>query len=99
MILGTFNKQPSEVLDFDIDFSQWLPAGDTIDTATAEVTLGGAALLLTGTSGDTMIIDDTVVKQWVYAGTTGVTYQVQITATTVQGRVKEAEFRLRVKEI
>ena len=31
-ILGTFTQQPNEVLDYDIDFSQWLPAADYVDS-------------------------------------------------------------------
>lgn len=92
-ILGTYVKQPHEVLDYDFDYSEWLPAADTIIstsvTADAGLTLGST------------IIDPTthrVVKQWVSGGTDNVTYKVQLTATTAGGRVKEIEFKVRVRE-
>ena len=92
-ILGTFNKQPNERLDFDIDFSEWVPAGDRIVSA---MSTGDVGVTL-----DPVVINPTglVVKQWVSGGTTGVTYKVQITATTQDGRIKEAEFKVKVKEV
>jgi hypothetical protein len=92
-ILGTFNKQPNEVLDYDISFAEWIPAGDTIVQAVA-VADDGITL------GETLI-DPTglLVKQWVEGGTSGETYKIQITVTTDDGRVKEAEFKIKVKEV
>jgi hypothetical protein len=91
-ILGTFIQQPNEVLDYDVDYSEWIPAGDVVLTATATADPGI-------TLGDTLI-DPTglVVKQWVSGGVNGETYKIQVSATTDEGRVKEAEFRIRIRE-
>lgn len=91
MILGRFTKQPVDILDYDMDFSDWLPAGDTLDTATPTVDV--ASLTLGAT-----VVTDTSVKQWVSAGTDGLTYKVTITATTTGGRTIQNEFRVRVKD-
>jgi hypothetical protein len=92
-ILGTFTQQPHEVLDYDFDYSEWISTGDTIvgavATADAGITLGST------------IIDSTthkIVKQWVSGGTDGNVYKIQITATTAGGRVKEIEFKVKVRE-
>lgn len=92
-ILGTFPKQPLERLDYDIDFSEWLSVGDTIVNATV--------IAATGITAEAPLIDTTqkVVKVWVTGGTSGVTYKVQVTATTSEGRIKEGEIRIKVKEV
>ncbi len=91
-ILGTFPKQPLERLDYDLDFQEWLPSGDLIVSATAVAS--------TGITVETPLIDATqkVVKVWVTGGTTGVTYKIQVTATTAEGRVKEGEIRIKVRD-
>ena len=39
MILATYEKQPAEYKDYDIDYSQWLmPADDVISFVTTSVT-------------------------------------------------------------
>lgn len=92
-ILGTHDKQPNEVLDYDIDFSRYLPTSDTIVSVVASADAGI-------TLGDTLIMSGgKIIKQWVEGGTTGVTYKVQVRITTNGGRVKEAEFRIKVKEV
>ena len=92
-ILGTFLKQPLERLDYDIDFSEWLPVGDTIVLATVVAT--------TGIIAEEPLIDVTkkVLKVWVTGGATGNTYKIQVTAETTEGRIKEGEIRIKVKEV
>lgn len=96
MILGKYIQQPAEVLDYDFDFSDWLPTQDKIASAAASVTSGPDTALVLGAT----LVDSTgkIVKQWVSGGTNGATYEVQVTATTLGGRVKEAEFQIRIKE-
>ena len=92
-LLGTFTQQPHEVLDYDFDYSEWIPSGDTIIAAVATADVGL-------TLGSTIInpVNHQVVKQWISGGTDGTTYKVQLTATTTGGRVKEIEFKIKVKE-
>jgi hypothetical protein len=95
--MDTFNKQPADVIDINIDFSEYLPSGDTIVGATKgfEGTDDGQLVL-----GNTVINNTTlVVTQWVSAGTSGQTYQVKVTMTSAAGRVKEVDFKVKVKEL
>ena len=93
MILGNFTKQPVDVVDYDIDYSEWLSDGDTLESAT--VTVAPATNLVI----DSVFVNDPRIKIWVSGGTNGVTYKVTVTATTADGRVKQDEFRVKVKDI
>jgi hypothetical protein len=89
-ILGTYKQQPNDNLDYDIDFADYFPAGDAIQSA--EVTAE------TGITKGTTTATATQVKQWVTGGTSGTTYKFTVKATTAAGRVKEVEFRVKVKD-
>lgn len=91
-ILSTFTKQPSERLDYDFDFSAWLNSDDAI--ASAQFSVVPETLTLDGS-----VIRPTYAKVWVSGGENGVSYKITCTASTVQGRVKEDEIRIRVKEV
>lgn len=91
-MLGTVTKQPADVLDYDIDFSQWLPADDAVLSVTTAVEPTGVLVV-----DYTQVLSPTV-KVWVSGGTDGSTYKVTLTATTDGGRVKQEEFKVRVKD-
>lgn len=88
-----FRKQPAERLDYDVDFSSWLGTSDLVNSAVASadsgITLGATEI----TSGGK------TVKQWVEGGASNTNYKITITATTSAGRVKEAEFVVKVREV
>lgn len=91
MILNTFIKQPAEVLDYDIDYSGSLDAGDSIVAKTV--------IADTGISVDTsLIVGGNTVKIWISGGTNGATYKVTSRVTTAAGRVREDEIKIKVKE-
>lgn len=92
MILDTYTKQPAEVLDYDIDYTDWLETGDTIasKTVTAEAGLTVDSSAIWGASKK--------LKAWISGGTAGTTYKVTATIVTVGGCTKEDEFKVRVKE-
>lgn len=101
MILGTFEKQPAETLDYDIDFTPILDDGDLLATSgdppvpiplDRTVTPSGLSF------GPTFVLNGTTYKQWVFGGTSGVRYKITVTATTNAGRVKQVEFVIRVKD-
>lgn len=102
MIIGKFNKQPAETLDYDIDFSEFLADGDTLVTtgnppvpSPLSVTIDNAGMTL----GPTVVIGGgTIIKQWLSGGTDGVRYKITVTATSNAGRVKQIEFVVRVKD-
>ena len=83
------NKDPEEILDYPVDFSDWLVAGAKIDNTPAlDVSLDGTST----PSG----LSDIVISQiqlnstgkqvitWLSGGTDGETYQFKITATDDQ---------------
>lgn len=89
-IIGTFQQQPADILDYDVDFSEWLPAADTIVSAVVAA--------VPASMGLSFAIQGKRVKVWCQNGANGVTYKVTTTITTNDYRVKQVEFRLKVKE-
>lgn len=87
-----FQKQPADTLDYDIDFSSWLTDEDTI-VAAAAVSSVPAELTI-----DSVLSSSQAVKVWVSGGLTGSTYKVTATSTSALGRVKEIDFKIRVKD-
>ena len=57
MNFGTYIKQPSEVLDYDLDYSEWLTSGDNVQSAQVAVTP-------TGLTVESTFINDPRVKIW-----------------------------------
>ena len=93
-ILAKFEKQPADVQDFDIDFTEWLTGMS--DTAT-----GPSGLTVVAEAGLTILastLSNGVVKVWTSGGTDGTTYKITATITTAGARVKQAEIKIRVKE-
>lgn len=90
MIIGRPIKQPVDVQDYDIDYSQWLPEGDSLVSAEVDVP--------TGITLETYIVTSPIVKLWVAGGTAGQSYKFQVIGTTDFGRVKETELVVKVKE-
>lgn len=92
MILGSFSKQPVEVLDYDVDCSEWLASDDVLASATAAV--DGTGLVI-----DSVLVSSPRVKVWLSGGTDGSSYKITVTITTDDGRIKQVEFRVRVKDV
>ena len=95
--MDIFTKQPADVTTIDIDLSSYLPTGETINTATGffQGTNDGALVLGYTTVNNTA----KTVSQWVSAGTDGQYYHIAVNVTTSAGRVKQVDFKVRVKEI
>lgn len=91
MNLGTFTKQPVEVKDYDLDYSEWLVAADTVEAA--EVTVEPSGLTV-----GSVFTQDKKIKVWLSAGTNGTVYKLTVTMTTADGRVKQDEFKVKVKD-
>lgn len=94
MILDTFTQQPADILDYDIDYTDWLGT-DTLasHTVTADtgITIDTPASSIWGSS--------LKVKVWVSGGTTATTYKITVTVVTAGGRTKQDEFRVKVREV
>ncbi len=91
-MLGTKFKRPSDQLDYDLDFSEWLDEADTITSIETTVVPAGA-LTIPSTS-----IAGQIVKVWAAGGADGITYEINITALTSGGRIKEECFKIRVRD-
>jgi hypothetical protein len=91
MSIETFEKQPVDVEDIDVSYTDWLARrGDSI-----------ASVDVTADPGITLPphqISDGVVKVWHAGGTDEERYKVTITVTTVGGRVKQTEHYMKVKD-
>jgi len=92
MMIGIFPKSPPDQTDYDIDFSEWLPDGDTITSADATVEPDGELAVAS------VSITDQTVKVWLNGGLDGETYTVTLIVGTAGGRTKEICFKIRVKE-
>ena len=89
-ILGRFTKQPSEVLDYDVDYSDWLEGEDVVDSISVVVDPG---ITLEG-----HFLQGPVAKVVLSGGVSGNKYKVTVRASTENQLVKEADFLVVVKE-
>jgi len=101
----TMKKQPSEVMDYDVDMIDFFSAlpndyitsvAVTIDAtgATPDVVLGPGSqpvYQLLGSPAKSF-------KIWTGGGVSGTKYKITAIATTFEGRLKETEFFVRVKD-
>ena len=92
-MLPTYTKQSVDQLDYDVDFTRWLPADDTITSVMVVLDVEGDMEI------ESSSIASPVVKVWLSGGTHNTTYTVTVTVATLGGRIKETEFRIRVKDI
>lgn len=88
-----FYKTPTETMDYDVSFEQWLDDGDTIDTASAAVTNTGGDVTI-----DSTVFDDDTAKVWLSGGTAGTSSEITVTVTTTGGRTKQRCFTLEIEE-
>ena len=87
----TFTKDPDAVLDYSVDWSQWL-ASDQI--ASSEWLLEGGALIEKVTDSHTAA--KTTV--WLRGGQAGTTYLVTNRIVTVDGRTDDRSISVRVED-
>jgi len=83
-----FNKDPSAVLDYTINWASWLPSGDTISTSAWTVPSG-----LTSASASNTTTTATV---WLSGGTAGQVYRVTNKVVTAGSRTDERTIMIRV---
>lgn len=88
--MKTFQKQPRDHLDYDLDLSEWLEADDRIqgvDVAAPD----GIEITQTGYT-------DSRVKLWIKGGTSGQSYKFSALVYT-NSRTKEIDFLIVVVEM
>lgn len=89
-MLNTFIKDPDAELDYEVDWSQWLKAGDQIVDASFSVP-SGLSQILHSTSGTGGIV-------WIGGGEAGKKYQITHRIVTQEGRKDDRSFLIRVQE-
>ena len=103
----TFPKQPREVLDYDVDLSQWFleSPGDDIQSVSLTVTAIGEEVptLVLGPLPHPayVLMGATPVrfKVWLGGGTEFVDYIVTCLVITEQDRQTETEFKVKVRNV
>lgn len=93
-ILGKFEKQSAEVLDYDVDFTKWFAKRSLTPDALTVVAEPGINLLASSRTG-------AVVKVILGGGTSGTKYKitVKLTSTSSPALLREADFTVTVKDI
>lgn len=104
--MKTFEKQPADVLAYDIDFTEWfeqIPRDEiqTLACVVDEATDGDATNLavdsvvkVSSTQGGPAKI----AKVWVSGGLNAVTYKLTLTMVSEGGRTKEIDFKMKVRD-
>jgi hypothetical protein len=102
----TFTKQPRDILDYDVDMSEWFASIPGDDIEGVEVLVASAAepvpTLEAGPSPHPAIVlmgaNPVRFKLWLGGGTQYVDYTVTCVVTTEQDRTKEIEFKIKVRD-
>lgn len=106
MAVKSFTKQPRDVVDYEASFRNYFKkfTGDEINTieVTHRNAAGGASDLVLGPG----ILPDYELpgtnpqwcKVWIGGGTTGNDYVVTVFMTTSNGRAKELDFKIKVRD-
>ena len=90
------DKDPESILSYELDWSQWLPSGDEVDSSSWSIeTITGDTDNLT-TTGNTNTTTTTTVT--LSQGTIGNLYKVYNTITTVNGLTVRRYFRVKIVE-
>ena len=91
-ILGRFVKQPDEVLDYDVDYTDWFT--NRTDAASTFTAVAEPGIVV-----DSSARTGNVVKVVLSGGTANAQYKVTVKLTTSTGIVKEADFIVKVKAV
>lgn len=103
--MTTFTKQPRDVLDYDVDMATWFSAiaGDNIQSVDIQITCDTEPLptLVAGPlphQACTLVGANPVrFKMWLGGGTDYMEYTVTCVVLTEQDRIKEIEFKMKVR--
>ena len=85
-----FTKDPDAVLDYTIDWSDWLASGETISTSTWTIP--------TGLTEDSETETTTTATVWLSGGTEGTSYTITNEIVTSQSRTANRSLYIRVEE-
>tara|TARA_R110000868_G_scaffold96433_3_gene265352 strand:+ start:3503 stop:3832 length:330 start_codon:yes stop_codon:yes gene_type:complete len=94
---GTYiTKDPSAVLDYTLDWSEWLPSGDEISSSTVTIqSIAGDSAPLTLDSNSSTTNTTTAI---ISGGTAGNKYNIEYTIVTSDSKTDSRNFRIFVQE-
>lgn len=103
----TFQKQPNDVLDYDVNLSAWFAdiPGDDIQSVVITITAAAeedpTLIVGPGVHPDYVLmgVEPVSFKVWLGGGTEFVDYVVTCVVTTEQDRQKEIEFKVKVRNV
>jgi hypothetical protein len=98
MLLATLTKQPTDRFDYDFSYKEWLVKADNLESTIVTV-LPDDSNVLGGLQIETVIIMDPILKLWISGGKDRTTYKITLTSTTTDGRVRQDEMKLKIKDI
>lgn len=84
------SKDPSSILDYGVDWTDWLD-GDTISTSSWSVSPSGLTAISNTRNGG-------VTTVWLSGGTVGQTYQVTNTIVTAAGRTDQRTLLVAIQD-
>lgn len=90
--IATYVKDPSATLDYSIDWSTWLPSGDTISS----VSWTGTGVTVEGSPAPS--VASGIATAWVSGGTADTDATLACLVTTTAGRIDERTIRIQVRE-
>lgn len=90
MATNTFIKDPSAVLDYVFDWSDWLATGEVISSHVITVD--------TGLTKDSSSEASGIVTVWLSGGTAGTNYKVACKIVTSAGRTDERTMWIKVAD-
>lgn len=91
-LLGRYVKQSAEILDYDVDFSEWME-GRT-DTPASFIVVAEDGITVVGSS-----LTGNVVKVVLSGGVAESSYKITVRLTTSLGLVREADFKVSIKDV
>jgi hypothetical protein len=92
-ILETWQKEPGEKQDYDVDFTKYIRSmGETVGAAHSLSVSADTGITVTASS-----ITDGVAKIWLQGGTDGEDYQVTAIVTTAGGRIHHGHILIQVR--
>ena len=87
---ATFIKDPDAILDYGVDWSNWLTDNETISSSDWDVP--------SGISKDSDSFSDTKTTIWLSGGTSGEEYRLINHIVTSQSRENDQTIKIRIRE-
>ncbi len=95
-VLGSFVMQPADEWEYDIVYREWLTPSDGLSDQVAPV----VAVVPEGLEVGAVVrdYDNKAVRVWLSGGADGTRYKVEVTTRTSEGRTRQDEFYVTVRD-